>query len=276
MLVRTPYGKGGLGDLGDVFNTYGAVLVTQDVRGRFESYGIDTVFQDAGRDGVATIDWITEQDWSDGEVGMYGGSALAITQYLVAPEAPEGLRVILAMAGTGDLYEDVYFPQGTFREAMATGWLTQQGSIGWLDEIFEHPYRDTWWEPLEADHSAVVADGVHIGGWYDIFRDGTIEAWQEQSLGPGEHWLIVGPWTHGGFGSQQQGELTYPADAVDSPTPMTHVMLRALFDALGLEGLDSPDAIPRVQYFVMGDPEAETGNFWREADSWPPEATESC
>ena len=275
VLARTPYGKGALAGAGETFNAYGLAFVAQDVRGRFESEGIDTVFQDAARDGGATITWITEQEWASGEVAMWGPSALSITQYLVAPEAPEALRVLLIAAGTGDLYGDAYFPQGTFREGLITGWLGAQGSLGWLDEVHEHPFRDSWWESTRADHGAVIADGVHIAGWYDIFRDGTIEAWQEQSLGGGEHWLIVGPWTHGGLGSAEQGELSYPSDAEDAPTPMTEVVLRVLFASLGLEGLDDPDPIPRVQYFVMGDPEAETGNLWREADSWPPEATET-
>lgn len=273
VLIRTPYGKGGLGDTAELFNAYGLAVVAQDVRGRFESDGIDTVFQDAGRDGRASIEWITTQDWSNGDVAMWGPSALSITQYLAAPEAPEDLKVVLTAAGTGDLYEDVYFPQGTFREGLVTGWLGAQGSLGWLDEIYEHPRRDGWWDTLAADHAAVRADGVHIAGWYDIFRDGTIGAWQQQSTGTGEQWLIIGPWTHNGLGSRDQGELVYPAVAEDAPVPMNDLALRVLFAALGLEGLDAPDDIPRVQYFVMGDPDAETGNVWREADSWPPEST---
>lgn len=250
-LSRTPYGKGGAGDLADVFNAYGFVYVIQDVRGRFESDGIDTVFQDAARDGVATLDWIDAQEWSSGEVVTYGASALTITQYLLAAEAHPSHTTILASVGTGDLYGEVYFPQGTFREALVTGWLGAQGSLGWLDEVMEHPYRDSWWDSQVADHSAVTADGVHVGGWYDIFRDGTITAWQEQSLGPGDHWLILGPWTHGTLG-----------DGEEPPTPAADLMLEVL--------AGDPSEIPRVQYFVMGTD--ETGNFWRTADTWPPES----
>ena len=58
----------------------------QDARGSFYSEGVDRLFYDYGSDGYDTIEWIANQDWCDGKVGMSGGSALGITQYLAAGE----------------------------------------------------------------------------------------------------------------------------------------------------------------------------------------------
>lgn len=41
-----------------------------------------------GKDGYDTIEWMAEQPWCNGKVGMIGGSLLGISQYLTAKEQP--------------------------------------------------------------------------------------------------------------------------------------------------------------------------------------------
>jgi len=38
--------------------------------------------------------WIVQQPWATGQVGMIGGSYLGFTQWLLAKEHPEALRAI--------------------------------------------------------------------------------------------------------------------------------------------------------------------------------------
>lgn len=47
-------------------------------------------------DEAALVDWITAQPWSDGRVGMYGGSYEGFTQWAAAKRMPKGLRAIIA------------------------------------------------------------------------------------------------------------------------------------------------------------------------------------
>jgi uncharacterized protein len=47
-------------------------------------------------DVAALIDWITAQPWSDGRVGMYGGSYEGFTQFAAAKRMPKGLKAIMA------------------------------------------------------------------------------------------------------------------------------------------------------------------------------------
>jgi predicted acyl esterase len=82
ILVRTPYNKNGSG-MGDWANK-GWPSIVQDTRGRFQSEGIDSMFRDDPNDGYDTIEWIAEQNWSNGKVATIGGSATGIVQYLVA------------------------------------------------------------------------------------------------------------------------------------------------------------------------------------------------
>ena len=57
----------------------GYARVVQDCRGRFASEGEYRAFIDDMDDGYDTVEWIAAQPWSNGKVGMIGGSALGIT-----------------------------------------------------------------------------------------------------------------------------------------------------------------------------------------------------
>ena len=56
------------------FAERGYAYVTQDVRGKYDSGGQCTLFRDEPNDGCDTIEWIGAQPWSNGKIGMTGGS----------------------------------------------------------------------------------------------------------------------------------------------------------------------------------------------------------
>lgn len=39
------------------------------------------------------VEWLAVQEWSSGKIGMYGASAFAMVQWLVAAEQPPSLAV---------------------------------------------------------------------------------------------------------------------------------------------------------------------------------------
>ena len=41
------------------------------------------------------IDWISKQAWSDGQVGMYGGSYEGFTQWAAAKHMPKALKALM-------------------------------------------------------------------------------------------------------------------------------------------------------------------------------------
>jgi putative CocE/NonD family hydrolase len=51
-----------------------------------------------GADAVALIDWIARQPWSDGRVGMYGGSYSGMSPWAAAKRAPPALKAIMVGA----------------------------------------------------------------------------------------------------------------------------------------------------------------------------------
>lgn len=48
-----------------------------------------------GADAAALIDWISAQAWSNGRVGMYGGSYEGFTQWAAAKHLPKALKAIM-------------------------------------------------------------------------------------------------------------------------------------------------------------------------------------
>ena len=87
VLIRSPYGRAGLA--GIVFAAplarRGLQVFIQSTRGTFGSGGQFRPFLSEREDGLATVAWLREQPWCDGQVAMTGGSYLGHTQWAVAP-----------------------------------------------------------------------------------------------------------------------------------------------------------------------------------------------
>ena len=281
ILVRTPYNKNALVLIGMNWARNGWPTVIQDMRGRFASQGNDTVFKNEQTDGPDTLAWIANQPWSNGKVATFGGSALGITQYLTAGANPPQLSCQYIQVATPNLFKHAMYPGGQFRKNMVEEWLKGQGSTYILPELWSHEnYTMDYWSNLSLDDNwqDVNVPAIHIGGWYDIFTQGTIDGflgYQHQG-GPGavgKSKLIMGPWTHGGAGITKQGELTYPDNCVDT---FSQALFWQMVNQYTMELPSDFDSWPAVTYYVMGDVDntSAPGNEWRTADDWPVPAVE--
>src|SRR5262249_58648440 len=93
ILERTPYGREILSQVeGEWWARRGYVHIVQDVRGRNQSDGEWNPFVHERKDGYDTIDWIVKQPWSDGKVGMIGGSYVGWVQLAAAVGGQPGLK----------------------------------------------------------------------------------------------------------------------------------------------------------------------------------------
>ncbi|MCA9100422.1 MAG: CocE/NonD family hydrolase [Planctomycetales bacterium] len=281
ILARSPYGRGQGEGVARRFCDRGYAFVLQDLRGRFGSEGDDVVIfgNDGWRehtDGHDTLAWIAAQPWSDGKVATWGGSALGVTQNMLAPGASDHLQAQHVEVAFSDMYGQGTYQGGVWRKALIETWLAATGMTEGNQEIFlSHPAYDDFWRSLNPESRAadVNAPGVFIGGWYDIFLQGSINSFVtiNGQGGPAarDHCrLVVGPWAHGGF-----DELTYPDNSKHSRMPAAGDALR-FFDH-HLRGQANGVADDKaVHYYVMGDPTVDDapGNEWRSADSWPPPA----
>ena len=127
ILTRTPYGIGKPTWYGgvppDPTNPtqwplevlHGYAYVSQDTRGRYYSQGVDRLFYDDISDGHDTLNWIGNQNWCDGNIGISGYSAPGITAFLAAAEPHPYLKAIAPMSSSGNLMSDLTFDGGAFR-----------------------------------------------------------------------------------------------------------------------------------------------------------------
>jgi len=137
--------------------------------------------------------------------------------------------------------------------------------VTWLD----HPDDDAYWRRIapNAYYERMTAPALNIGGWYDIFLGGTLANYRGMKARGGSalartgQRLLIGPWSHGVFGSIY-AERGYGFRAGSEAVDLTGVQLR-WFDHI-LKGIDNGIAGERpVRLFIMG------ANVWRDEDDWP-------
>ena len=107
VLVRLPYDKNGrycwMPFLATHFIARGYAFVPQDVRGKFRSEGDPLAFVGEVPDGYDTIEWITQQPWSNGDVGMWGDSYYGFTQWAAVAAGHPALKAIVPRVTIADI-----------------------------------------------------------------------------------------------------------------------------------------------------------------------------
>ena len=275
ILGRTPYNKATSANFGRDGAQRGYAVVLQDTRGRFGSEGENLPFHLDVPDGADTLAWIVQQPWCNGRIGTWGGSAGAITQFQLAAAEPANLASQYLVVGAPNLHEVIY-TGGVFRKALIEDWIRvtkfQDDAVArWV----AHPTYDRHWRDRDATrhYRALNAAGLHIGGYWDIFAQSTIDAFvgYQTEGGPGargKQKLLLGPWTHGVL-QDKAGELTFP----NAKRPPNNVQDQWRWFAATLKGEANGVAeLPAVTYYVIGDvtDTSAPGNVWRTADAWPP------
>lgn len=294
ILVRTPYGRQQPAMIeGEWWAKRGYVYIAQDVRGRNDSDGEWNPFVNERKDGYDTIDWIAKQSWSDGKVGMIGGSYLGYVQWTAAAEAHPALKCIVPQVSPPDmffnfpvdhgiplLYSGLMWMNFVKDKKITTAFSPLKNADKLMtlplskidDEVLGRnvPYYDQWLG--QETHSAFTSANymqdmnkikipvLHISGWWDGDGIGTKLNWaQLRSLGHKDQWLIYGPWSHLFNASTRIGDTDYGPDAI---LDLDSIYLR-FFDQY-LKGKSVKwERQPKVRVFVTG------ANEWRAMEDWP-------
>ena len=232
ILIRTPYGKGT--DLlpgYPVFLDRGYAVVMQDVRGRYASQGLFDALKQEGPDGYDTLNWIAEQPWSNGKIGMMGGSYLGIAQWRVALLNNPHLKAIFpVVSGSDDYLDRFYSPGGATKLGHRLLWLALNMSppgapktkfdsyvanlplrtsdraatrqtLKIYQTILNHPTYDSFWreQSVLENIDRVRVPVFAVGGWYDNYVESDLAAFSALHKAPGSddrHHILIGPWAH--------------------------------------------------------------------------------
>src|SRR5690349_5106468 len=124
LLVRTPYDKTGETSFGLKGAARGYVVIAQDVRGRFTSEGDWYTFKNESQDGYDTVEWAAALPYSNGKVGMFGGSYVGATQYLAAIAKPPHLAGICPTVTASNYHDGWTYQGGAFEQWFNESWST--------------------------------------------------------------------------------------------------------------------------------------------------------
>lgn len=116
-----------------------------ELRGTGQSGGcLDTGGPDETHDQAVLVDWLADQEWFNGRVGMGGNSYPGQTPWQAAIEAPEGLKTIVTAGITSDMYTAVHSPQGAAYELTAPLSASWDLAVTWTPHAGagEDPTRD--------------------------------------------------------------------------------------------------------------------------------------
>lgn len=281
ILLRSPAGKEspfwkGFSAMADA----GYVVAIQDTRNVLDVQGKTFPFLTDGwgrlQDGYDTVEWLAKSPYTNGQIGTWGSSALGITQLLMAPAAPPSLKCQYIIVAASSLYHHGLFTGGQMLKHQAEGWLGHYArDTGILNYVCQRPFYNEFWRQLNTVEMAgrVRVPGMHVGGWYDTFIQGTLSAFESRQNRGGEgakgkQKLVIGPWTHFWPVSTHFGDFEIPAAGMQPPYDIS---AKAWFDHY-LKGSDNGiESLPPIIYYVMGpfDGSPSSGNAWRTAENWP-------
>lgn len=215
VLVRTPYDKTSARqyhiEFYEALARRGYIVALSDCRGRFNSDGIFFPLVDDQADGGDTVEWIGEQEWCDGNVGMFGGSYVGWTQWYAASEAPRHLKAIVPyvspppspwrnepvqygiyrlchaewLVGMGRRSWQVdgwsataFSEQQDYYDALPVGDVDKAANVqsDWWREYVQHPnYDDFWRAGSYGPHDKIEVPALNVSGWWDMNFPGSPE-----------------------------------------------------------------------------------------------------
>ncbi|HEV2666085.1 MAG TPA: CocE/NonD family hydrolase [Blastocatellia bacterium] len=292
ILKRTPYGRESPAAAeGEWWASRGYALIVQDVRGRNDSNGEWEPWAHERKDGYDTIAWIAKQSWSNGKVGMIGGSYGGSVQWAAAAEAPPALKCIVPQVSPPDPFFNIPIDHGVPDLLGALFWSNyvrdkRVPAVEWPgdpeklltlplskldDAVLGHdiPFFNDWWtkETPSAfgggfmnDLSKIKIPVLHISGWWDGDGIGTKLNWAKLREAKHQYqWLIYGPWSHDFNSRSRYEDVDYGPDAI---MDLDSLYLR-WFDTWLKDKKVNWEKQPRVRVFVTG------ANQWRELSDWP-------
>lgn len=218
----------------------GYAICNPDIRGTVDSGG-DSVLWDRqdGHDAYDLIEWLAEQEWSDGKVGMSGTSYLAVSQWFTAAEQPPHLAAINPWEGVSDVYRDLVMrggmpDTGFARQLQEGSFFGKNQKEDILSEVERYPLVNELWQNKIPEFDKITVPAYVVASYSNTLHTaGTFRAWRR--IASEEKWLRI----HNG---QEWPDYYDEANRED---------LRRFFDRY-LKGEDNGwEQTPRVRYSVL-------------------------
>jgi predicted acyl esterase len=280
----------------------GYAHVIGDLRGIGYSEGdyVGMHSQKEGEDGYDLVEWIAQQSWSDGNVGMVGYSYFGEIQQFVAIEQPPHLKAIFPTGVFSDLYRDMAYTGGMLSLFLYGLWDGRLGTSGMAPkQVFSAMMRNLSNEEFERRIQEALNNPdirnfpnlyhlLHYPQKNPLFVDLLLNPydgpfyWERSAYTRFDKIKIpvysMGAWSHF-FSTGAQWDLycgiNVPKKIMMKPPGFPTRPWRDNLDVLirwydhWLKGIDTGIMEePPIKIFVMG------ANQWRYEDEWPVPGTE--
>ena len=268
------------------FLEHGYLVVRVDMRGTGNSEGMVIPYEYSDielDDGEEVIDWLSQQEWSTGSVGMFGISWGGFNSIQMAMRNPPALKAFVALMATEFLYqEDVHYMDGIMHTdswmmgndlynalpgapdfKMDEEWLRNRFNVKPSVYKYMRQQRDgEFWDRASArgKYDLIKVPGYHIGGWYDGYRN-SLPRMLENVQAPVK--AMIGPWDH-----------DFPHNAALQPQVEWRAEAVRWFDQW-MKGIDTgileePDFVVYIRDYHPPDDSLESiPGFWRWEEGWP-------
>lgn len=183
----------------------GYAIVVPDPRGINWSEGDVTSWSPQEGDDIHdTIEWIAEQPWSNGKVGMGGASYFGIVQWFAGATRPPHLAALMPYDGMSDLYREIVAHGGIPNGGFVGFWNDQRRQSlnraeNWVKGMELHPFFDEYWRSKVPAVEKIDVPTYVISCWSDhaVHTRGSLSAFMR--LGTEQKWLDVhgrNKWAH--------------------------------------------------------------------------------
>ncbi len=165
LLQRTPYDKQNVGaSVPFIFRAAesGYAVVVQDVRGRFASEGAFLAFVNERQDGYDTLEWLSAQPWCNGNIGMFGGSYVGLTQWQAAISGHPALKAIAPNITAADYHAGWAYQGGAFQLGFNLSWTSVLAINTVLRKRKEDPAAEAIYQALLDSADNLSEEFTHL------------------------------------------------------------------------------------------------------------------
>lgn len=171
----------------------GYISVTVDVRGTGMSSGVTELIGEEEQAGYAdTVEWINQQPWFDGNLGLAGTSYLGITSLLTAAQQHPSVKAVFAEVPMGDSYRGTAAPGGLLNAEFINIWLTLTQTLSVANQIAtaRHPEYADQIDAATQDHIDA------IDAWYLPTVNNALAGEIGYATDDGNFWAVRSPIEH--------------------------------------------------------------------------------
>ena len=239
------------------------------------------------------IDWISKQEWCNGNVGMYGGSYTGFSQWATVKNIHPALKTIVPQVAVMPGYDTpmennvqmnlgLYWPNDNIykkepiRRSLPFEWFNNgiawnrlDSLVGYKNEIFQnwlqHSSYDNYWQslvPTSEEYAKINIPVLTTTGYYDGSQIGATQYFKLHNKynENANHYFVIGPYDH--WGGQRKPAKNLMGYEIDSVANINMMDLAYEWLDYILKGKPKPELLKdKVNYQVMGT------NKWRHSPS---------